>query len=59
MNGFVTIIANENQKQNPKPESFGIGTCLVAFSRVRTGKNLYVFVPDEKLKNIVYQTALQ
>ena len=31
----------------------------VACSIVETGKNLYVFAPDAKTENIVYQTALE
>jgi len=38
---------------------FSHGQLYVACSRVGTGKNLYVFAPDAKTRNIVYQKALQ
>jgi ATP-dependent DNA helicase PIF1 len=38
---------------------FSHGQLYVACSRVGTGKNLYVFAPDGKTRNIVYQTALR
>ena len=38
---------------------FSYGQLYVACPRVGTGKNLYVFAPDGKTRNIVYQTALQ
>ena len=38
---------------------FSHGQLCVACSRVGTGKNLYVFAPDGKTRNIVYETALR
>ena len=38
---------------------FSYGQLYVACSRAGTGKNLYVFAPDAKTKNIVYPTALE
>ena len=38
---------------------FSHGQLYVVCSRVGTGKNLSVFAPDGKTKNIVYPTALQ
>ena len=35
------------------------GQLYVTCSRVGIGRNLYVFAPNAKTKNIVYQTALQ
>lgn len=42
-----------------KTPCFSHGQLYVACSRVGTEKNLYVFAPKEKTKNVVYQTALQ
>jgi ATP-dependent DNA helicase PIF1 len=44
---------------NLETPCFSHGQLYVACSRVGTGKNLYVFAPDRKTKNVVYQTALQ
>ncbi|CAF4685154.1 unnamed protein product [Rotaria sp. Silwood2] len=44
---------------NLESPCFSHGQLYVACSRVGTGKNLYVFAPDAKTKNIVYPTALQ
>ena len=38
---------------------FSHGQLYVACARVGTEKNLYIFAPDGKTRNIVYQTALQ
>ena len=38
---------------------FAHGQLYVAFSRVGNAKNLYVFAPDRKTKNVVYRNALQ
>jgi hypothetical protein len=38
---------------------FSPGQMYVACSRVGTGKQLYVFAPDAKTKNVVYRIALQ
>jgi len=38
---------------------FSHGQLYVACSRVGTGKNLYVFAPESKTRNIVYQKALK
>ncbi|CAF3457631.1 unnamed protein product [Rotaria sp. Silwood1] len=57
---------NKAQGQSLKVAGINLGTpCFshgqlyVACSRVGTGKNLYVFAPDGKTRNIVYQTALK
>jgi len=44
---------------NLETPCFSHGQLYVASSRVGTGTNLYVFAPDGKTRNIVYQTALQ
>ena len=44
---------------NLETPCFSHGKLYVACSRVRTGKNLYVFALDAKTKNVVYQSALQ
>jgi ATP-dependent DNA helicase PIF1 len=44
---------------NLETSCFSHGRLYVACSRVRTGKNVYVFGPNAETKNIVYQTALQ
>jgi hypothetical protein len=44
---------------NLETPCFSHGQLYVACSRVGAGKNLYVFAPDGKTKNIVYPTALQ
>jgi ATP-dependent DNA helicase PIF1 len=44
---------------NLETPCFSHGQLYVACSRVGTGKNLHVFAPDGKTKNVVYQTALQ
>ena len=44
---------------NLETPCFSHDQLYVACSRVGTGKNLYVFAPDAKTKNVVYQTALQ
>jgi ATP-dependent DNA helicase PIF1 len=56
---------NKAQGQSLKVAGINLGTpCFshgqlyVACSRIGTGKNLYVFAPDGKTRNIVYQTAL-
>jgi ATP-dependent DNA helicase PIF1 len=38
---------------------FSHGQLYAACSRVGTGKNLYVFAPESKTRNIVYQKALK
>ncbi|CAF3348432.1 unnamed protein product [Rotaria socialis] len=44
---------------NLESPCFFHGQLYVACSRVGTGKNLCVFAPDAKTKNIMYPTALQ
>ena len=44
---------------NLETSCFSHGQLYVACSRVGSGKSLYVFAPDGKTKNVVYQTALQ
>ncbi len=38
---------------------FSHGQLYVACSRVGAGQNLFVFVPDGKTRNVVYQIALR
>ena len=44
---------------NLESPCFSHGQLYVACSRVGSGRSLYVFAPDGKTRNIVYQTALQ
>ena len=44
---------------NLESPCFSHGQLYVACSRVGSGRSLYVFAPDAKTRNIVYQTALQ
>ena len=44
---------------NLETPCFSHGQLYVACSSVETRKNLYVFAPDAKTNNVVYQTALQ
>ena len=57
---------NEAQEQsfkvagiNLESSCFSHGQLYVACSRVGTVKNLHVFAPNAKTKNIVYQTTLE
>ena len=60
------ITINKSQGQSLKVAGvtlptpcFSHGQLYVAFSRVGAPSNLYVFAPENKTKNIVYQQALQ
>ena len=44
---------------NLESPCFSHGQLYVACSRVGSGRSLYIFAPDAKTRNIVYQTALQ
>ena len=44
---------------NPETPCFSHGQLCVTCSRVGTAQNLYIFAPDAKTKNVVYQRALQ
>jgi hypothetical protein len=56
---YVWLRSLNNSRTKEDKDCFSNGELYEASSRVRTIKNLYVLGPNAKIKNNVYQTALQ